>query len=84
MDIHQIQTEILAHLVGLGREGGMSNVMVLVKNQMPEYQKAFDIANEMQNLDWIKIIYCSPQTNIINVELTLKGKQEFARRLTRH
>ena len=78
MDIHKIQTEVLANLAGLGREGGMCNVMVIVKES--EYQQAFDIANEMQNLDWIKIIYCSPQTNIINVELTLKGKQEYSRR----
>ena len=80
MNTHQAQTEILSNLVGLGREGGMCNVIAIVKNQTSEYQMAFNIANEMQNLDWIKIIYCSFQANIINVELTLKGKQEYSRR----
>ena len=75
MDVKTAQKEILGNLVVLGRTGGMVNVIGVLKGAT--YQEAFDIANEMQNSDWIKIIYCSFNANIINVELTLKGKKIF-------
>ena len=77
MNVRTAQKEILGNLVALGRAGGMVNVIGVLNSA--DYQEAFDIANEMQNSDWIKIIYCSFNANIINVELTLKGKEEFGR-----
>ena len=80
MDARSAQSKILQDLVSLGRAGGMVNAVSAIRDHTTDYQKAFDIANDMQNKDWIKVIYCSADANLINVELTLKGKDELSRR----
>lgn len=74
MDVRKAQNEVLKHMVELRRPEPMANVMEILNHQI-DYQEGFDLANEMQNKDFIKIIYCV-FPNVINVQLTLIGKKE--------
>lgn len=66
------ETLVLSELAAAGRPGAMINVMAVLKET--NYDVAFQTANELDAMDCIKIIYCSPSAGLINVELTLKGK----------
>lgn len=76
----QAETAVLKALVELGRPGAMFNVMKAIGDYTTDYETGFALANEMQNKDWIKIIYGSFTQNLVNVELTLIGQQEWERR----
>ena len=65
------QLDILKHLV---KTGGTGNVMEFLKYNGSEFQKGFDLANDMQNLDYIKLLYTNYNKNIVVVELTLLGR----------
>lgn len=65
------QLDVLKHLV---KTGGTGNVMEFLKYNASEFQKGFDLANDMQNLDYIKLLYSNYNKNIVVVELTLLGR----------
>ena len=67
----KIQLDILKHLV---KAGGTGNVMEFLKYDSSEFQKGFDLANEMQNLDYLKLLYSNFNKNLVVVEITLLGR----------
>ena len=65
------QLDILKYLV---KAGGTGNVIEFLKYDASEFQKGFDLANEMQNLDYVKLLYSNFNKNLVVVELTLLGR----------
>ena len=66
-----IQLDVLKQLV---KAGGTGNVMEFIKYDVTEFQKGFDLANDMQNHDWVKLLYSNFNKNLIVVEITLLGR----------
>jgi len=71
MNPTKTQLDVLKHLV---KAGGTGNVMEFLKYDNSEFQKGFDLANDMQNLDYVKILYSNFIKNLVVVELTLLGR----------
>ena len=71
MDLTKTQLDILKHLV---KAGGTGNVMEFLKYGASDFQKGFDLANEMQNLDYLKLLYSNFNKNLVMVEITLLGR----------
>jgi len=69
-----VEEKILAILKGLGEIGGFGNVMKILGYERDHHQLGFDLANEMQNRDYIKLLYASYTQNVISVEMLLPGK----------
>jgi hypothetical protein len=67
----QTQLAVLQHLV---KAGGTGNVMEFLRIDNSEFQNGFDLANVMQNLDYIKILYSNFNKNQVVVEITLLGR----------
>ncbi len=61
----------------IGKKGGTGNVMASLGYSPADFQKGFDIANEMQNRDLVKLIYSNFNQNNIVVEFTLLGAKAF-------
>lgn len=72
-----IEDKILAIIKGLGDIGGFGNVMKILGYERSEHQLGFDLANEMQNRDYIKLLYASYTQNVISVEMLLPGKSIY-------
>ena len=71
MTLAKNHLDILKHLVNAG---GTGNVMEFLKYDASEFQKGFDVANDMQNLDYVKLLYSNFNKNLVVVELTLLGR----------
>ncbi len=71
MEPTKTQLEVLKQLV---KAGGTGNVMEFLKYDANEFQNGFDLANDMQNRDWVKLLYSNFNKNLIVVELTLLGR----------
>jgi hypothetical protein len=56
--------------------GGTGNVMQFLNYQSENFQKGFDIANDMQNLNLLKLLYSNFNKNQVIVEITLWGETE--------
>ena len=69
-----VEEKIRAVLKGLGEIGGFGNVMKILAYERDNHQLGFDLANEMQNRDYIKLLYASYTQNVISVEMLLPGK----------
>jgi len=69
-----IETEILKVIKGVGEKGTTGNVLEILGYERADFQKGFDIANEMQNRDLVKMLYSNFNMNKIIVEFTLLGK----------
>ena len=63
--------DVLKHLM---KAGGTGNIMEFSKYDSSEFQKGFDLANDMQNLDYVKLLYSNFNKNLVVVELTLLGR----------
>jgi hypothetical protein len=74
IDNAYIEEKIRAILKGLGAIGGFGNVMKILGYDRDQHQLGFDLANEMQNRDYIKLLYASYTQNVISVEMLLPGK----------
>ena len=75
MSLSETEIKILKHLVELGRPEAMGNAKEVIPPTL-DYETAFEIINNMDNKNLIKLVYCvSP--NIINVQLTLLGEKVF-------
>lgn len=54
-------------------KGGMGNVMEALGWDVSRFDEGFALANDMQNLDLVKLLYSNFTKNLIVVELTLVG-----------
>lgn len=61
---------------GIGSRG-FGNVMDTLGWNQDHFQQGFDLANDMQNMDLVKLIYSNFNQNNIVVEFTLLGKARF-------
>jgi hypothetical protein len=64
---HQI---ILKYAVA---KGGTGNVMEALQWDVSRFDEGFAIALDIQNLDYVKLLYSNFNKNLIVVELTLVG-----------
>ena len=71
MILSKTHLDVLKHLV---KAGGTGNVMEFLKYDASDFQKGFDVANDMQNLDYVKLLYSNFNKNLVVVELTLLGR----------
>jgi len=55
------------------QKGGTGNVMEALNWDATRFDQGFALANEMQNLDLVKLLYSNFNKNLIVVELTLIG-----------
>ena len=77
-----IETEILKVIKGIGDQGGTTgNVMEILGYTSSDFQQGFDIANEMQNRDLVKLLYSNFNQNKVIVEFTLLGKDAYEKQL---
>ena len=67
------QIKILQHLVS--HQLTMGNIMQILAWPPSKFDDGFMLANELQNLDLVKLLYSSFNKNQIVVELTLLGKE---------
>ena len=73
-----METEISKVIKGVGDQGGTTgNVMEFLGYTSADFQKGFDIANEMQNRDLVKLLYSNFNQNKVIVEFTVLGKAAF-------
>jgi hypothetical protein len=63
-------------LTGLQKSGGTGNVMQFLNYQAEDFQKGFEVANDMQNLNFVKLLYSNFNKNQVIVEITLLGENE--------
>lgn len=71
------ESEINQIIAGIGSAGKMGNVMEVLGYSQKDFQTGFDIANEMQNRDLVKLLYSNYNQNKIVVEFTLLGKAAY-------
>ena len=57
---------------------GFGNVMEALGWDQHKFQDGFDLANTMQNMDLIKLLYSNFNQNNIVIEFTLLGKARYA------
>jgi hypothetical protein len=62
--------KVLAAMTGVN---SIHNIMVVLKLDQNDFQMAFDLANEMQNRDLVKLLYAFQPGKLVNVEMTLEG-----------
>ena len=67
--------EILRAMIATGREEPMINIVEVLKGGMT-FEGAFHLANEMQNKNLVKLVYCA-HPKVVNVQLTLVGEVVF-------
>ena len=56
---------------------GFGDVMEALEWNQDNFQHGFDLANTMQNMDLIKLIYSNFNQNKIVIEFTLLGKARY-------
>lgn len=62
-------------LKSIYQQGNMGNVMEALGWDVAKFDEGFRIAIEMQNRDYVKLLYSNFNKNLIVVELTLVGEQ---------
>lgn len=71
-------SEIIDKVIkGVGDSGGTGDVMSALGYTRENFQDGFDIANSIQNLDLVKLLYSNFNQNRIIVEFTLLGKKRY-------
>jgi hypothetical protein len=61
-----------------GIEGNTGNVMAILNLPPSEFQRGFDLALEIQNCDYAKLLYANYNASLIVIELSLIGKQKIS------
>lgn len=56
---------------------GFGNVMEALAWSQENFQNGFDLANNMQNMDLVKLLYSNFNQNKIMIEFTLLGKAKY-------
>lgn len=64
---------------GVGDQGGTGNVLQALNYSPADFEKAFGFANEIQNMDLVKLLYSNFNQHKIIVEFTLLGKARYER-----
>ncbi len=72
-----MKEEVAKVILGIGDKGGSGNVMEILGYTSSDFQKGFDLANEMQNEDLVKMLYSNFNQNNIVVEFTLVGEKTY-------
>lgn len=71
------QEELIDQVIkGVGSRG-FGNVMEALAWTQDNFQDGFDLANNMQNMDLVKLIYSNFNQNNIVIEFTLLGKARY-------
>jgi hypothetical protein len=70
MPLTEIELNVLRNLV---KKGGTGNVLEFLDYNQDEFDRGFEFANNLQNLDLVKMLYSNFNKNLIVVELTLLG-----------
>lgn len=71
------QEELINQVIkGIGSRG-FGNVMEALAWQEDNFEEAFSLANTMQNMDLVKLIYSNYNQNKIVIEFTLLGKARY-------
>ena len=68
---------IQAIIKGIGNQGGTGNVLQTLTDTDYDFEQVFGFANEIQNMDLIKLLYSNYTQNKIIVEFTLLGKARY-------
>lgn len=63
-------------ITGIGSRG-FGDVMEALAWPQNDFQKGFELANTMQNMDLVKLIYSNFNQNKIVIEFTLLGKAKY-------
>ena len=63
-------------LKAIGKAETTGNVMNILGWSSDRFDEGFQFANELQNLDLVKLLYSSFNKNLIVVELTLLGEHK--------
>jgi hypothetical protein len=71
------ETNINAVIKGVGDSGGTGNVMEILPYNQADFQSGFTLANDMQNMDLVKLLYSNFNMNKIIIEFTLLGKARY-------
>jgi hypothetical protein len=72
MDASSLEHEILKNI---SLKGGTGNIMEHLPSTF-EFDQAFEFANDLQNKDFVKLLYSNFNKKLIVVELTLLGFRE--------
>ena len=73
-----MKSEIVEKVIrGIGDAGGSGDVMNALGFSQTSFQEGFDIANQIQNMDLVKMLYSNFNQNRIIVEFTLLGKKRY-------
>jgi GTP cyclohydrolase III len=64
-------------VLGLGNSGGTGNVMEYLGYTQARFDEAFMIANNIQNMDLVKLLYSNYNLSKVIVEFTLLGKARY-------
>ena len=67
------QKSVQLILKAVFQKGGIGNIMEALNWDATRFDEGFTLANEMQNLDLVKLLYSNFSKNLIVVELTLLG-----------
>jgi len=70
MPLTEIELNVLRNLV---KKGGTGNVLEFLDYNQDDFDRGFEFANNLQNLDLVKMLYSNFNKNLIVVELTLLG-----------
>ena len=73
MDLNKDYSNIL---LALSDKGGTGNIMEILNYSPSQFEDGFMIANQMQNMDLVKLLYSNFNKNTIVVELTLLGENK--------
>jgi len=82
LDKQFVEEKIDGVLSGLREVNSIGNVMEILNLGAKDFQLAFDLANEMQNRDLVKLLYAFQPGNKVNVEMTLEGVRRRGSRPT--
>jgi hypothetical protein len=64
-------------VLGLGKSGGTGNVMEYLGYTQESFDEAFMIANDIQNMDLVKLLYSNYNLSKVIVEFTLLGRARY-------
>jgi hypothetical protein len=71
------QEELINQVIKSMGSRGFGNMMDALNWSQENFQRGFDLANDMQNMDLVKLIYSHFNQNKIIIEFTLLGKAKY-------
>ena len=71
------QEELINQVIISIGSRGFGDAMEALNWSQEDFQRGFDLVNDMQNMDLIKLIYSNFNQNKIIIEFTLLGKAKY-------